>query len=42
MADLILLKFSVNVDTCPRFILSFQSTKFSLSLAFYKGSNIFQ
>ena len=39
MADLISLNFSANFDHCPRFMLSFHSTKFSLSLTFYKGSN---
>ena len=39
VADLISLKFAVKFDHCPGFTLSFHSTKFSLSLAFYKGSN---
>ena len=39
MADLIFLKFSLNFDHCPRFMLSFHSTNASLSLAFYNGSN---
>ena len=41
MADLILLKFTVKINHCPRFMLSFHSP-FSLSLAFYKGSNCAQ
>ena len=40
MADLISLKFTVKFDHCPQFTLSFHLTKFSLSWAFKKSSNV--